>query len=228
MPGAKTRSGLKLAYVNGALSLAPRTRVKKPTSPIAMATVGTTACSATWRTYDGIAQRRGERGDLDHVGVHLVALLGDVGEVLGGLLEVVIADDALGPAELADLSWRRPSRGRRNRPPARSLRGATAAASPRPRARAPRPPPGATVMTIGVGRSARTRLRSTSRLRQSSRNSTSSAPSSAAAFHSSRSEPCRPRPIVTQIIAPPHSHDGHVSGVRSAPDGPSTPGSEAL
>ena len=60
-------------------------------------------------------------------------------------------------------------------------------------------------------------------LRQSIRNSTSSAPRSAAAFHSSRSEPCRPRPIVTQIIAPPHSHDGHVRASDRPLTGLSTP-----
>ena len=42
-------------------------------------------------------------GDLDHVGVEFLALLGDVLEIDGRGLDVVVADDPLGLAEAADL-----------------------------------------------------------------------------------------------------------------------------
>ena len=52
----------------------------------------------------------------------------------------------------------------------------------------------------GVCRSARMRLTFGSLRKRSIRNSTNSAPASAAAFHSAFKVLCLPRPIVTQIM----------------------------
>ena len=128
-------------------------------------------------------------------------LLGDVLDVDRGGLQVVIADDALGLAEPADLGGDvhlevdvvDPQRDR-------FAEQVAAACSSLPRQRPPSAPR-RIVKTSGVCRSLRIRFRSGSRRRQSMRSSTRSTPASAAAFHSSASEECRPRPIVTQIIA---------------------------
>ena len=73
---------------------------------------------------------------------------------------------------------------------------------------------------MGVGRSLRIRFRSGSRRRQSMRSSTRSTPAFAAASHSSASEECLPRPIVTQIIGclPPLGRPP-----RRRPDTPGSP-----
>ena len=51
----------------------------------------------------GLGQVRGRGGDLDHVRVELLALLGDVADVDRRGLHVVVADDPLGLAEPTDL-----------------------------------------------------------------------------------------------------------------------------
>ena len=103
MPGAKTRSGLIVGVRERGLELGAQDPREEAHLAHRDGDRRDHRLLGDPEDVHGIAQRRGERGDLDHVGVQLVALLGDVGEVLGGLLEVVIADDALGAAELADL-----------------------------------------------------------------------------------------------------------------------------
>ena len=77
--------------------------MKTPISPIAIGIVGALATVARCKTRDASARVVARRGDLDDVGVELLALLGDVLEVDRRGLHVVVADDPLGLAEPADL-----------------------------------------------------------------------------------------------------------------------------
>ncbi len=186
-----------------------------PISPMAIGIVGPLAGGTQMQDPRGLGQSRG-------AAVAILTTSGSNSSHFSAMscgvdrrgLRVVVADDPLGLAEPADLGGDihlevdvvNPQR----HGLAKELLPLVFVAAPQTAVDAPR----RIVNTSGVGRSLRIRFNSGSRRRQSIRNSTRSTPASAACFHSSRSDECRPRPIVTQIMNPPRPARGHARSLR--------------